>query len=60
MQSACLTQSAFFADDAHLDNLRKSIRNTGKKLSQIKPAKVSERYIQSVHAMCSVMFRFFL
>ena len=26
MQSACLTQSEFFADDAHLDNLRKRNR----------------------------------
>ena len=63
-----LNTFSFFADDVHLDNLRKSTRNIsqiivsrlqrGNKLLQIISAELSKCYIQILHDRCSVMFRF--
>ena len=71
MQSACLTHSAFFADNAHISNLRKRTRNillnhkpefVGCKEARSYHKLVQLRWvsakIQSLHDMCSVMFRF--
>ena len=70
MQSVCLTHSAFllvmlaWIIRAKIPRTflkswtRVSRLQRGKKLSQFISAKVSERYIQALHDMCSAMLRF--
>ena len=62
---------SFFADDAHLDNPRKSTRNISQIIDQsflvakrqrvikIISAKLSECYIQTLHDMCYHVFSSF-